>query len=266
MKRVLLLVLAVAMSFSVPALAASDTGSGQGGSVPASDVPASPKDFSYALGMNIANSLQQLHTKIDVDQLTQAIRDELGGKKTRLSKQAADKILQTTAQKMQAEKMAEFKKQAAENLKKSKAFMAKAANKPGVKTTKDGLVYKVLKQGNGPSPAKNDKVVVDYKGMLADGTVFDSTYKRGKPATLPVNAVIPGWSEALQMMHVGGKYKLYIPPHLAYGEQGAGQVIGPNEALVFEVALHSIKHGSSGQGQAQGGNNGAGANGGSASN
>lgn len=247
MKRVLVLAVALMVSVSMPALAASDTGSDQGGSAP------SPKDFSYALGMNIANSLQQLHTKIDVDQLTQAIRDELGGKKTRLSKQEADKILQTTAQKMQAKKMAQFKQQAAENLKKSKAFMAKAAKEPGVKTTSDGLVYKVLKQGDGPSPTKDDKVVVDYKGTLPDGTVFDSTYKRGKPATLPVDAVIPGWSEALQLMHVGGKYKLYIPPHLAYGEQGAGQVIGPNEALVFDVELHSIKKSSSDQGQQQGG-------------
>lgn len=254
MKRVLVWAAVLMMSLSVSAFAANATDAEQGGSAPSADTSVSPKDFSYALGMNIANSLQQLDTKIDVDQLTQAIRDELGGKKTRLSKQEADKILQTTAQKMQAKKRAELKQQAAENLKKSKAFMAKAAKEPGVKTTSDGLVYKVLKQGTGPSPTKNDKVVVDYKGMLPDGTVFDSTYQRGKPATLPVNAVIPGWSEALQLMHVGGKYKLYIPPHLAYGEQGAGQVIGPNQALVFDVELHSIKKSSSDQGQ-QGGTN-----------
>lgn len=232
MRRALVLAVAVMMSFSVPALAA---GSASGGA------SAVPKDFSYALGMNIAKSLKNLHVKLNVDQLSQGIKDELGGGKTRLTQAQAQKILQQTAEKLQAQKMSKLKQLAATNLKKSKAFMAEAAKKPGVHVTKDGLVYKVLQKGTGPVPTKNDKVVVDYKGMLPDGTVFDSTYARGKTATLPVNAVIPGWSEALQMMHVGGKYKLYIPPKLAYGKQGAGQVIGPNQALVFEVTLHSIK-------------------------
>lgn len=121
------------------------------------------------------------------------------------------------------------------------AFLATNKTKPGVVTLSDGLQYKVLVEGNGPRPTANDVVTVDYAGKLINGTEFDSSYKRGEPTSFPVNAVIPGWVEALQLMKVGSTWELYIPSSLAYGEQGAPPAIGPNETLIFKVHLISIK-------------------------
>jgi FKBP-type peptidyl-prolyl cis-trans isomerase FklB len=121
------------------------------------------------------------------------------------------------------------------------AFLATNKKKPGIVTTADGLQYKVVKEGAGPVPTDNDIVSVNYEGKLVDGTVFDSSYKRGEPATFPVNGVIPGWTEALKLMKVGSTYELYIPAALAYGENGAPPSIGPNETLIFKVELLGIK-------------------------
>lgn len=131
--------------------------------------------------------------------------------------------------------------QEAKNLQTGEAFLKANQAKPGVKTLPDGLQYQVLVQGKGPKPSKNDTVVVHYSGTLVNGTEFDSSYKRGEPATFPVDGVIPGWVEALQMMPVGSKWKLFIPATLAYGQQGMPPVIGPNETLIFEVSLIGIK-------------------------
>ena len=125
-------------------------------------------------------------------------------------------------------------------MKAGQEFLAENKKKDGVKTLEDGLQYKVIEKGDGPQPDANDSVTVRYTGKLIDGTVFDSSEERGKPVTFPVNAVIPGWTEALQMMHAGGQYKLFIPPDLAYGERGAGAKIGPNETLIFDVTLVSV--------------------------
>lgn len=121
------------------------------------------------------------------------------------------------------------------------AFLNANKNKPGVVTLPDGLQYKVLSPGTGPKPALTDTVTVDYAGRLVDGTEFDSSYKRGEPATFPVNGVIPGWVEVLQLMPVGSTWELYIPANLAYGERGAPPVIGPNQTLIFKVKLIDIK-------------------------
>ncbi len=121
------------------------------------------------------------------------------------------------------------------------SFFMQNAKQPGVKTLPDGMQYKVLVEGTGLKPTANDVVVVNYAGRLLDGKEFDSSYVRGQPATFPVNAVIPGWTEALQLMPVGSTWELYIPANLAYGEQGAPPVIGPNETLIFKVELLSIK-------------------------
>ena len=120
-------------------------------------------------------------------------------------------------------------------------FLAENKKKDGVKTTASGLQYKVLKEGSGAAPKETDTVVTNYRGTLIDGTEFDSSYKRGQPAVFPVNRVIKGWTEALQLMKPGSKYQLFIPASLAYGERGAGQEIGPNSTLIFEVELISIK-------------------------
>jgi FKBP-type peptidyl-prolyl cis-trans isomerase FklB len=120
------------------------------------------------------------------------------------------------------------------------AFLTANKNKPGVVTLPDGLQYKIITEGNGPKPSATDSVTVHYAGTLINGTEFDSSYKRGEPATFPLNAVIPGWTEALQLMKVGSTWELYIPAKLAYGEQGAPPSIGPNETLIFKVNLISI--------------------------
>jgi FKBP-type peptidyl-prolyl cis-trans isomerase FkpA len=126
-------------------------------------------------------------------------------------------------------------------LEKGQKFLAKNRNEDGVKTTASGLQYKVLKEGSGKHPSASDTVVCHYRGTLLDGTEFDSSYKRGEPAEFPLNRVIPGWTEGVQLMKEGSKYRFFIPSDLAYGENGAGGLIGPNETLIFEVELIKIK-------------------------
>jgi FKBP-type peptidyl-prolyl cis-trans isomerase FklB len=133
------------------------------------------------------------------------------------------------------------KEAATKNAAEGEKFLAENKKKDGVKTTASGLQYKVLKEGSGPSPKETDTVVVNYKGTLIDGTEFDSSFKRNEPASFQVNRVVKGWIEALQLMKAGSKYQLFIPAALAYGERGAGQLIGPNATLIFEVELLSIK-------------------------
>lgn len=195
---------------------------------------------SYALGMDIGNSLKSMPMDVDLDQLTQGIRDVVEKRKTKLDQKQLQTVMQGIASDMEAAQKHEQKQRAAENLKKGRKFLAENKQKDGVKMLDDGLQYKVIKKGDGPRPRANDSVTVHYTGKLIDGTVFDSSEKRGKPVTFPVDAVIPGWTEALQMMHVGGEYKLFIPPDLAYGKRGAGAQIGPNETLIFDVKLLSI--------------------------
>ncbi len=134
-----------------------------------------------------------------------------------------------------------MKQTAQQNAEKSRAFLTANKNKPGVKTLANGLQYKVLQAGQGQSPTLNDEVTVNYEGRLINGTVFDSSYKRGQPATFPLKSVIKGWQEALTRMKPGAIWEIYVPPQLAYGEQGAPGVIGPNEALIFKVNLISVK-------------------------
>ncbi|HET7315221.1 FKBP-type peptidyl-prolyl cis-trans isomerase, partial [Salinisphaera sp.] len=158
---------------------------------------------------------------------------------------------------MAAAQKKQQQKKAASNLEAGQKFLAQNKKKDGVKTLDDGLQYKVIHKGDGPQPDANDSVTVHYTGKLIDGTVFDSSKKRGKPVTFPVNAVIPGWTEALQLMHAGGEYKLFIPPDLAYGERGAGSQIGPNETLIFDVKLISVDK-NQGPGNGDSGQSGAG--------
>ncbi|MBH03067.1 MAG: hypothetical protein CMP08_02920 [Xanthomonadales bacterium] len=195
---------------------------------------------SYALGMDIGNSLKDLPMNLDLDQLTQGVRDVVGQGPTRISQDELQTVMQGVVSDMQAAQQKEQNKEAQANMKAGQEFLAENKKKDGVKTLEDGLQYKVIEKGDGPQPDANDSVTVRYTGKLIDGTVFDSSEERGKPVTFPVNAVIPGWTEALQMMHAGGQYKLFIPPDLAYGERGAGAKIGPNETLIFDVTLVSV--------------------------
>ncbi|PIF02420.1 MAG: peptidylprolyl isomerase [Draconibacterium sp.] len=192
------------------------------------------EQFSYALGMSIAGNLIQSGVKqIQPEIFTSAIGDAFSGKKPRLTSQQANQILESFFNKSNSE-------MGAENLEKGKRFLEENGKKEGVKTLPSGLQFEVLKNGDGTVPSLKDEVKCHYHGTLTDGTVFDSSVERGQPAVFPVNGVIKGWVEALQLMPTGSKWRLFIPPHLAYGEQGAGGKIGPNSTLIFDVELLEI--------------------------
>ena len=196
---------------------------------------------SYAIGMNIGKSLHRDFADVDTAILTQAIKDSLAGNKLLLTDQEAQSVLTAFQTDLRA-KQAQQRQQLAENNKKEgEAFLTANKAKDGVVTLPSGLQYKVLQPGDGPKPAAGDSVVCNYRGTLLDGTEFDSSYKRGQPATFPVSGVIRAWTEALQLMPVGSKWQLFVPAELAYGERGAGPAIGPDATLVFEVELLSIQ-------------------------
>jgi FKBP-type peptidyl-prolyl cis-trans isomerase FklB len=193
--------------------------------------------FSYALGMNLGTNLHQQSVEVDPDMLAQGMKDTLAGGATRLTldeAQAALTEVQTDLHKKQQAKTEANKTE-------GEAFLAANKTKEGVVTLPSGLQYKILQAGTGPKPAASDSVVCNYRGTLIDGTEFDSSYKRGQPATFPVGGVIKGWTEALQLMPVGSKWQLFVPSDLAYGARGAGANIGPNSTLIFEVELLSIQ-------------------------
>jgi len=200
--------------------------------------------FSYALGMNIGSglgaNLKKQSVEVDTALVAQGLKDAMSGSKTRLTDDEAKAVLtevQNDVKKQQQEKMAEA---GAKNKTEGEAFLAGNKGKEGVVTLPDGLQYKILTAGTGPKPAATDSVVCNYKGTLINGTEFDSSYKRGQPATFGVSQVIKGWTEALQLMPTGSKWQLFIPANLAYGERGAGGEIGPDSTLIFEVELLSI--------------------------
>lgn len=204
----------------------------------AASTPKTDKEkISYTLGIQLGHQFKQDNIDLDVKQFTQAISDVLKGHNPKLT----DQQMQQAMLKLRQEKQQEMAALAEKNKKAGEAFLAKNRKADGVKETASGLQYKILKKGTGPKPTTDSTVTVNYKGMLIDGTVFDSSYKRGKPATFPVKGVIPGWTEALQMMHKGGKWKLFIPANLAYGPRAASPVIGPNSTLIFEVELLDVK-------------------------
>jgi len=195
----------------------------------------------YSIGVDMGNRLKSNALDIDSDSLTQGLKDALSGGKLLLTEQEMKETL-AGLQKELMEKQAERTKQIAEkNKKEGEVFLAENKKKEGVKTLPSGLQYKVIKEGTGKTPKAEDTVVTNYRGTLTDGTEFDSSYKRGQPATFPVKGVIPGWTEALQLMKEGSKWELFIPSSLAYGERGAGNAIGPNATLIFEIELISVK-------------------------
>lgn len=196
---------------------------------------------SYVLGQNVGGSVKQFQSEFDLPSFVQGLRDTLDGKKMLLTSEEAEKVMQEFSMRRQQE----FKKKTTElgekNLTDGMAFLEQNKSKEGVVATASGLQYEVLNTGSGPKPKASDRVSVHYLGTLIDGTEFDSSYKRGEPATFVLNEVIPGWTEGVQLMNVGSKYKFYIPAELGYGERGAGNAIGPNCALIFEVELVDIK-------------------------
>jgi len=197
-----------------------------------------PKDkASYSIGLNVGFTLKRQNLDLNTDTFVAGFKDAFGGKKPLLSEQEVREVMMAFEKDMQQKQEASAQKNAADGEK----FLAENKTKPDVKTTASGLQYKVIKQGTGPQPKATDTVTVNYRGTLIDGTEFDSSYKRGEPATFPVNGVIKGWIEGIQLMKTGSKYQLFIPANLGYGERGAGRDIGPNSTLIFEVELLDVK-------------------------
>ena len=197
--------------------------------------------LSYVIGIDIGKALQKQGVPIDPDLVAKGIKDGVLGGKLLMSDQEIQETMMAFQKEMRA-KQEEANKQIGEkNKKEGEIFLAQNKTKEGVKTLPSGLQYKVVKAGAGKKPKATDTVVTHYKGTLLDGTEFDSSFKRNQPATFKVNGVIRGWTEALQLMEEGAKWILYVPAALAYGDRGAGQQIGPNATLIFEVELISIQ-------------------------
>jgi FKBP-type peptidyl-prolyl cis-trans isomerase FklB len=197
--------------------------------------------ISYSMGSKIGDNLKKESVDINPDAFIRGFKDALSGGKALMTEQEVDDTLMTFQQEMMAKKAARLKELGEKNKKEGEAFLAENKKKEGVVTLPSGLQYKVIKEGDGNIPKLTDTVSINYSGSLIDGTEFDSSYKRGQPATFPVKGVISGMSEALQLMKVGSKWQLFIPSQLAYGERGAGDGIGPNATLIFDVELLSIQ-------------------------
>ncbi len=197
--------------------------------------------FSYALGMNLGTNLHKQSVPVDPNILLRGLKDALAGGKTALTEDQARAALMEVQNEMRKKQQEQMQAAGAANKKEGDAFLAANKAKDGVVTLPSGLQYKVLTQGTGPKPTATDSVVCNYRGTLINGTEFDSSYKRGEPATFPVSGVIKGWTEALQLMPVGSKWQLFVPSDLAYGERSPGPEIAPDSTLIFEVELLSIE-------------------------
>ena len=227
-----------------PAPAASPAAAPVSPNAPKTDV----EKTSYAIGVDIVRTLKQQTIDIDPAFVAAAIRDAGSGAPLAMTPEQMTATLGQLQQAQQAKrqtqmaKMQESRKAAGDaNVGEGKKFLDENKGKPGVTTLSDGLQYKVVTEGTGPVPKASDTVTVNYRGTLINGTEFDSSYKRGEPATFPVGGVIKGWTEILQQMKVGSKYQVFIPSDLAYGERGAGQDIGPNATLIFDIELLGVK-------------------------
>ncbi|MBI5057987.1 MAG: FKBP-type peptidyl-prolyl cis-trans isomerase [Nitrospirae bacterium] len=197
--------------------------------------------LSYSIGTTMGKDFKSQSIDVDPDILAKGIKDAFSGDKSLMTDEEMRDTISTFRNEMMAKQMAQMKESAEKNKKEGDAFLAENKKKEGVVTLPSGLQYKVIKEGTGAKPKATDTVSVHYKGTFIDGAEFDSSMKRGQPATFKVGGVIPGWTEALQLMKAGSKWQLYVPSNLAYGERGAGREIGPNATLIFEVELLSIQ-------------------------
>lgn len=195
---------------------------------------------SYAIGVTTAKSMKQQSVDIDPDIFAKGLKDGFAGAKTALTDDEMRQVIAAFQKEMTEKYAVKMKSMAEKNQREGEAFLTENKKKEGVKILSSGLQYKVIKDGTGNTPKLTDNVTTNYRGTLIDGTEFDSSYKRGQPTKFPVKGVIPGWTEALQLMKAGSKWQLFIPSNLAYGERGAGNMIGPNATLIFEVELLSI--------------------------
>ncbi|MEN8262174.1 MAG: FKBP-type peptidyl-prolyl cis-trans isomerase [Nitrospirota bacterium] len=196
---------------------------------------------SYTIGLDIGNNLKGQSIDVDPDIFSRGVKDALTGSNPMLTEKEIQETMANFKKEMQIKQATRMKELGEKKKKEGEAFLTKNGKKKGVTTLKSGLQYEVIKEGNGKTPESADTVSVHYRGTLIDGNEFDSSFKRGQPASFQVGGVIKGWTEALQLMKTGAKWKLFIPSDLAYGERGAGRSIGPNETLIFEVELLAIK-------------------------
>jgi len=218
---------------------AGDNASGK--PLKAEDLNTQKKKVSYAIGLDIGQNFKARAMDVDLDILFQGLRDSQKTDKPLLGAEEIQKGMTQFQQDMMKAEQAKRLTQGQGNKAKEEGFLKENAQKPGVKVTASGLQYKVITEGTGPLPKESDTVKVHYRGTLLDGTEFDSSYKRNQPAVFPLKGVIKGWTEALQLMKVGSKYQIFLPSSLAYGENGAGQIIGPNATLIFDVELLAIE-------------------------
>ncbi len=200
--------------------------------------------LSYAIGMNIGNNLKRQSLELNPEIVSQGIRDSLTDGKPLMTEQEYRDTMTAFEQEMKQKQVTQIKELSDKNKQEGEAFLAENRKKDAVITLPSGLQYKVIKKGTGKTPKATDTVTVNYLGSLINGTEFDSSYRRGQPASFKVNGVIRGWTEALQLMQEGAKWQLFIPSDLAYGERGAGRDIGPYSTLIFEVELISIEESS----------------------
>jgi FKBP-type peptidyl-prolyl cis-trans isomerase FklB len=211
-------------------------GLGTAGAAPATDLSSAEERYSYVLGFQAAAPIAQQGVSVNAKAYARGAEDAITGKASRLTPAETQEALAALRKDYEGGR----KKLAEKNLAASTAFMEKNAKSAGMKSLPSGLQYQVLASGKGTQAKPEDSVTVNYRGTLTDGREFDSSYARGQPASFPVKGVIQGWQEILPMMKVGDKWKVFIPPNLAYGESGAGADIGPNEALVFEIELMAV--------------------------
>jgi FKBP-type peptidyl-prolyl cis-trans isomerase FklB len=222
------------------AKAEAKAGDEKAAAAPSGELKSLKERASYAIGLNIGQSIKKQGIDVDSKLLLRGLEDYLAGGKKLLTDKEVMETMQALQKDVMAKQTERTKTEGEKNAKDGAAFLAENVKKPGIQTTASGLQYKVLTEGTGPKPKDTDKVTVNYRGTLIDGTEFDSSYSRGQPATFPLKGVIPGWTEILQLMPVGSKWQVFIPSKLAYGERSMGDKIGSNSTLIFEIELISI--------------------------
>ena len=215
--------------------------SGPSSGAETADLEDENQKLSYSIGYQVGGDFRRQGLEIDPELVVKGVLDAQAGSEPLMTPEEMRETLADLQRQATAAAKRQREEQARKNLEEAKAFLAENAEKEGVTTLPSGLQYQVLSEGEGDPPAATDTVTVQYRGTLIDGTEFDSSYGRGEPASFPLNRVIPGWTEGLQLMRPGAKYRLFVPPELAYGERGAGSKIGPNSALIFEIELLSVQ-------------------------
>jgi FKBP-type peptidyl-prolyl cis-trans isomerase FklB len=207
----------------------------------ASDLNSNQQMVSYSIGVDLGRNMAKQKLDLDISSLTAGLKDGFAGSQLKLSEDKMKEVLMNFQKEFISKRNAEVQQKSQQNLKSGQDFLANNKKQAGVVTLPDGLQYKVVTMGTGPKPTETDTVKVDYTGTLINGTVFDSSEKQGQPISFKVNQVIKGWTEILQLMPVGSTFQVFIPSDLAYGAQAVGNVIGPNETLIFTIHLISIE-------------------------